>query len=92
MRDAASDALNGMGMAAVIVVVASVMRDAVREQLGSGEDEARCGEAGRCRRDGEQPAAAAACRLRRREPTPAPPPTWTQEVLGRLLRRAGGQP
>ena len=90
VRDAASEALNGMGMAAVIVVVAGVMQDAVREQLAAAAadttDPARqVAAAG----ENDVPAAAAT-------PTPAPaapaapPPTWAQEVLGRLLKRAGG--
>jgi len=90
VRDAASDALNRMGMAAVIVVVANVMRDAVREQLGSGEGAA----------DAEKQVGSGATENSLQPPglsppsatDPARPPTWTQEVLGRLLRRAGGQP
>jgi len=89
VRDAASEALNAMGMAAVIVVVASVMQDAVREQLaaiaGDASDPSRQVSPGA---ENSLPAAE----------TPAPPvdaqaehpPTWAQEVLGRLLKRAGG--
>jgi HEAT repeat protein len=91
VRDAASEALNGMGMAAVMVVVASVMRDAVREQLAAS------GDAGDAPKqvasgvvDNTLPAPEAATPS---APPPAGghPPTWAQEVLGRLLRRAGGQ-
>jgi HEAT repeat protein len=91
VRDAASEALNGMGMAAVMVVVASVMRDAVREQL------AATGEAGDAPKqvasgivDSTLPAPEAATGSTP-PPTAAHPPTWAQEVLGRLLRRTGGQ-
>ena len=92
VRDAASEALNGMGMAAVMVVVASVMRDAVREQLAAATAEG--GEAPKQVASGvvdstlppppNGPAASA--------PPSAHPPTWAQEVLGRLRRRTGGQP
>jgi HEAT repeat protein len=89
VRDRASEALNSMGMAAVIVVVAGVMRDAVREQLAEAGDES-----------GRVTPAAVEHSLPAPDTTPTPgspppagrPPTWTQEVLGRLLRRAGGQP
>ena len=40
VRDSASEALNTMGVAAVIIGVASVMREAVREQLGRRAREA----------------------------------------------------
>ena len=90
VRDAASEALNGMGMAAVMVVVASVMRDAVREQLSAAGD---VGDAPKQVASGvvdstlPAPEAASSSAV----PPPAHPPTWAQEVLGRLLRRAGGQ-
>jgi HEAT repeat protein len=91
VRDAASEALNGMGMAAVMVVVASVMRDAVREQLAAAGDAG--GDVKQVASgvvDNTLPAPEAAS-----GPTTPPPaghpPTWAQEVLGRLLRRAGGQ-
>jgi HEAT repeat protein len=90
VRDAASDALNGMGMAAVIVVVANVMRDAVREQLDRGEEEADVPkQVGAGATDNTLPPASLATPPATQ---PAPPPTWTQEVLGRLFRRAGGRP
>ena len=74
-----------------MVVVASVMRDAVREQL------AAAGDAGDAPQqvasgvvDNTLPAPEAASSSA--PPPPAGhPPTWAQEVLGRLLRRAGGQ-
>jgi len=81
VRDAASGALDGMGMAAVIVGVASVMRDTMREQLAAGQGEDALPE----------PIAPAAPEAGLPAPATTPvPPTWTQEVLGRLLRRAGG--
>jgi HEAT repeat protein len=82
VRDSASEALNGMGMAAVIVVVAGVMRDAVREQLARGEGEAEPAQ--------ELPAAAPGSNAPPAAPPPHPP-TRTQEMLTRLLKRAGGQ-
>jgi HEAT repeat protein len=84
VRDAASEALNGMGMAAVIVVVAGVMRDAVREALESAERPSEVAQ--------QLPAATADPNPETPPPPPAPPPTWTQEVLARLFKRAGGQP
>jgi HEAT repeat protein len=93
VRDSASEALNGMGMAAVIVVVAGVMQDAVREQLaavtGDTADPSRQVPAGT---ENSLPGASAVPPSTDAAP-PAPaahPPTWAQEVLGRLLKRAGG--
>jgi HEAT repeat protein len=89
VRDAASDALNSMGMAAVIVVVAGVMRDAVHEQLAAGGATEKPKEvaSGAVENTLPPPKQRGA-----RTPPASPPPTWTQEVLGRLFRRAGGQP
>ena len=84
VRDSASEALNAMGVAAVIVGVASVMREAVREQLGGAAEGGAAG---------SQELAAAS----ENSPPPADdliaahPPTWAQEVMGRLLKRMGGQ-
>ena len=84
VRDAAAEALNGMGVAAVITGVGGVVREAVREQLGSGQAPApdAAGELSSGDSDSSLPAGP--------EAAPAVPPTWTQEVLGRLLRRMGG--
>jgi len=91
VRDAASEALNGMGMAAVMVVVASVMRDAVREQLAASGDP---GDAPKQVASGVVDNTLPAPDAATPSATPPPgghPPTWAQEVLGRLLRRTGGQ-
>jgi HEAT repeat protein len=91
VRDSASEALNGMGMAAVMVVVAGVMRDAIREQLASAEPS---GPVAQQLPAAAPPAAAPQASPPAQEAPPPPaahPPTWTQEVLGRLLKRAGGQ-
>ena len=100
VRDRASEALNTMGVAAVIVAVASVMREAVREQLSGGPEAAGSSQplspgtgeplppgSGEPAppSSGDNSAAGA-------DEPPPPPPTWAQEVLGRLIRRAGGQP
>jgi urease accessory protein UreF len=82
VRDAASEALNTMGMAAVIIGVASVLRETVREQLASADPRAPAPPLPAGTTDDAAPAS---------EEPPSAPPTWTQEVLTRLLRRAGGQ-
>jgi HEAT repeat protein len=83
VRDAASEALNAMGMAAVIIGVASVLRETVREQLAAAADSGVVAQPLPAGTEDKTPPATD-------EPVP-PPPTWTQEVLTRLLRRAGGQ-
>jgi HEAT repeat protein len=83
VRDAASEALNAMGMAAVIIGVASVLRETVREQLAAAADSGVVAQPLPAGTEDNAPPAPD-------EPVP-PPPTWTQEVLTRLLRRAGGQ-
>ena len=88
VRDSASEALNTMGMAAVIIVVAGVMQDAVREQLAAvASDTADSSRQVRAGDDNSLPAAGAPPAA---EAPAAHPPTWAQEVLGRLLKRAGG--
>ena len=83
VRTAASNALNTMGVAAVVVGVATVMRESLRE-LGTGEGPA-AGQPDELASPLEQhlPAAEA--------PPPQAPPTW-QEALARLLKRTGGSP
>jgi HEAT repeat protein len=89
VRDRAAEALNTMGVAAVIAGVASVMRETIREQIAAaveGDPNALEGVASAAV-DKSLPAP--------EEPldaTPGHPPTWTQEVLARLLKRVGGQP
>ncbi len=83
VRDAASEALNAMGMAAVIIGVASVLRETVREQLAAAADSAPAAQPLPAGTEDNTPPAP--------DEAPAAPPTWTQEVLTRLLRRAGGQ-
>lgn len=81
VRNAASEALNTMGVAAVIVGVATVMRETLRE-LGAGEPAATAA--------ADTLGASAANSLPAAEAAPQPPPTWAQEALARLLKRAGG--
>ena len=81
VRDSALQALNNMGVAAVIVGVASVVRETLTEQLQAGPraDVPRAAFA-RDRRT--------ACRRPRSSLQVAQ--TWAQEALGRLLKRMGG--
>lgn len=89
VRDAASEALNTMGVAAVIIGVASAMRETVREQLAAaGEAMDGSDELPTAAVENSLPAAEDVPPLSARENAP----TWTQEVLARLLKRAGGQP
>lgn len=81
VRAAASDALNRMGVAAVIVGVATVMRETLRE-LGTGEAATPA-----VSEPLSQPAAST---LPPGEARPQAQPTWAQEALARLLKRAGG--
>jgi HEAT repeat protein len=81
VRAAASEALNTMGVAAVIVGVATVMRETLRE-LGEGD-------AAPAAVPETLPASVASTL----PPVEAPPqarPTWAQEALARLLKRTGG--
>jgi HEAT repeat protein len=87
VRDAASDALDEMGIAAVIIGVASVLRETVREQLAAGADPTAATPLPAASSDHAPPAEP----LPPADALPAAPPTWTQEVLTRLLRRAGKQ-
>ena len=81
VRAAASDALNTMGVAAVIVGVATVMRETLRE-LGTGEAAPSAAP--------QTLAPSAGNSLPPGEVEPQAPPTWAQEALARLLKRAGG--
>jgi HEAT repeat protein len=86
VRDCATEALDSMGAAAVIVGVASVLRETVREQLAAGEPDGTPPElpsAAPVAPDSAAPEAAPA--------VAGHPPTWAQGALGRFLRRAGGQ-
>jgi len=89
VRDAASEALNAMGMAAVIVVVAGVMQDAVREQLAAAASDI-ADSSPQVSPAGENSLPAAETPPPAVDAQAAHPPTWAQEVLGRLLKRAGG--
>jgi HEAT repeat protein len=78
VRYAASEALNSGGIAAVIVGVASVVQEALATQIEAGERaEKPALEAG----GASEPIAAAV------ENQLAHPPTWAQDVLGRLRSR-----
>ena len=81
VRAAASEALNTMGVAAVIVGVATVMRETLRE-LGTGEGAASAAP--------ETLPPSAGNSLPPPEAAPEAPPTWAQEALARFLKRAGG--
>jgi hypothetical protein len=70
-----------MGVGAVIVGVATVMRETMRE-LSAGDAPAAPAP--------EQLSPTAGNSLPPEEAQPQAPPTWAQEALARLLKRTGG--